>query len=253
MGVSPSRIDVCARCGEACEADDLVCNRCSETRIRATLPAEGLPPSVEEGTLDDKLARIEAKTGERAHHVVASIEGTLGGNVTVHISVVPAPMGPETPAEDVWSEAVEVTTLECGSSEVAAARMNWIDRITQERKLAAPEISRRFRVGTRGYRGEADAVGMLLDARLHMARRALEDATGEVRERSCALDDGGGKLRVVADFTAKGTIELFSEAGASAELRSAVEAWLEAREAERSVPSVSGGIGGGAPDLEAHK
>jgi len=227
MGVSPSRFDVCARCGEPCEADDLVCNRCSETRIRATLPAEGLPPSVEEGSLDDKLARIEEKTGERAHHVVASIEGTLGGNVTVHISVVPAPMGPETPAEDVWSDPVEVTTLECGSSEVAAARMNWIDRITQERKLAAPEISRRFRVGTRGYRGEPDAVGMLLDARLHMARRALEDST-ETVERACTLEvDERGTLRVLADFTSKGEIELFSERS-SPELRAAVEAWIAA-------------------------
>jgi len=224
MGVSPSRFDTCARCGEPCGSDDLVCNRCSETRIRATLPAEGLPPSVEEGSLDDKLARIEERTGERAHHVVASIEGTLGGNVTVHISVVPAPMGPETPSEDVWSEPVEVTTLECGSSEVAAARMNWIDRITQERKLAAPEISRRFRVGTRGYRGEPDAVGMLLDARLHMARRALEDST-ETFERACTVEvDARGTLRVIADFTSKGEIELFSEKS-SPELRHAVEAW----------------------------
>ncbi len=225
MGVSPSRFDVCARCGEPCEADDLVCNRCSETRIRATLPAEGLPPSVEEGSLDDKLARIEERIGERAHHVVASIEGTLGGNVTVHISVVPAPMGPETPAEDVWSDPVEVTTLECGSSEVAAARMNWIDRITQERKLAAPEISRRFRVGTRGYRGEPDAVGMLLDARLHMARRALEDGT-ETVERACTVAvDPRGTLRVIADFTSKGEIELFSERS-TPELRQSVESWI---------------------------
>src|SRR6266550_3532843 len=98
MGVSPSPFDVCARCGDPCEADALVCNRCSETRIRATLPIDDLPTSVEEGSLDDKHARIEERTGERAHHVVASIEGTLGGSVTVHISVIPAPMGPETPA-----------------------------------------------------------------------------------------------------------------------------------------------------------
>ncbi|HEX4511973.1 MAG TPA: hypothetical protein VH054_00510 [Polyangiaceae bacterium] len=245
MGVSPSRFDVCARCGEPCEADDLVCNRCSETRIRATLPAEGLPPSVEEGSLDDKLARIEERTGERAHHVVASIEGTLGGNVTVHISIVPAPMGPETPAEDVWSDPVEVTTLECGSSEVAAARMNWIDRITQERKLAAPEISRRFRVGTRGYRGEPDAVGMLLDARLHMARRALEPRGSgapldgsETVERACTLEvdtssSSQGTLRVIADFTSKGEIELFSERS-TPELRHAVEAWIGSSRAEPS-------------------
>ena len=225
MGLSPSRFDVCARCGEPCEAEDLVCNRCSETRIRATLPAEGLPPSVEEGSLDDKLARIEERTGERAHHVVASIEGTLGGSVTVHISVVPAPMGPETPAEDVWSDPVEVTTLECGSSEVAAARMNWIDRVTQERKLAAPEISRRFRVGTRGYRGEPEAVGMLLDARLHMARRALEDGT-ETIERACTLEvDPRDVLRVIADFTSKGEIELFSERS-TPDLHRAVQAWI---------------------------
>lgn len=223
-----SRIDICARCGEPCEADDLVCNRCSETRVRAALPAEGPPPpTVEEGSLDDKLAAIEKRTGERAHHVIASIEGTLGGSVTVHISIMTAPEGPATPPEDVWSEPVELTTIECGTSEVAATRMHWIDRVTAERKLMPPEITRRYRVGPRGYHGEPHAVGMLLDARLHMARRALEDGE-ETSERACSLDVDRGTLRVIADFTSKGAIELFSER-TSDELRAAVEAWLEAQ------------------------
>ncbi len=222
-----SRIDICARCGEACEADDVVCDRCSETRVRAALPAEGLPPSVEEGSLDDKLASVEKRTGERAHYVVASIDGTLGGNVTVQISVVTAPDGAATPPEDVWGDPAPLTTIECGSSEVAAARMNWIDRVTAERKLHPPEIARRYRVGTRGYRGEPHAVGMLLDARLHMARRALEEGE-ETAERACSLELDHGTLRVVADFTSKGAIELFSEQ-VSDELRAAVEAWLQAQ------------------------
>lgn len=219
-----SRIDICARCGEACEADDLVCNRCSETRIRATLPAEGLPPSIEEGSLDDKLARAEEQAGERAHHLVSSIEGTLGGDVTVHISVVMAPEGPATPIEDVWSSPVELTTLECGSSEVAAARMNWIDSTTQARGLAPAEVSRRFRVGTRGFRGDALAVGMLLDARLHMARRALGE---ETTERTCSIESDDGTCRVVADFTSKGTIELFSTTHPTPDLMAAVSAWIQ--------------------------
>jgi hypothetical protein len=219
-----SRIDICARCGEPCGLGDLVCNRCSETRVRAALPAEGLPPSLEEGSLDDKLARGEARTSEKAHHLVATIEGALGGEVTVSISVVTSPEGPATPPEDVWSEAVALTTLSCGSSEVAATRIHWIDRVSADRGLADPEVSRRYRVGTPVYRGEPDAVGMLLDARLHMARRALDE---DGVERTCALDESGGRLRVVADFTTKGTIELFSETGPSAELRAAVEAWLE--------------------------
>ncbi len=221
-----SRIDICARCGEACEAQDLVCNRCSETRIRATLPAEDLPPSMEEGSLDEKLARIEARTGERPHHIVASIEGTLGGSVTVHIAVMMSPEGPATPTEDIWSEPEALTTLECGSSEVAAARMNWIDRVTSEKKIVVPEVTRRYRVGTRGFRGEASAVGMLLDARLHMARRALEEGD-EAAERACALEDADGTLRVLADFTSKGTIELFSERE-TPELRHSIESWLAA-------------------------
>jgi hypothetical protein len=225
--VKTSGIDICARCGEACDADDLVCNRCSETRIRATLPAEDAPPSVEEGSLDDKLAGVETNANERAHHVVASIEGTLGGNVTIHIAVVTAPEGPATPPEDIWSEAAPLTTLECGSSEVAAARMKWIDRITTERKLQPPEITRRYRVGPRGYRGEPHAVGMLLDARLHMARRALE-GDNETVERACTLEVDRGTLRVIADFTSKGAIELFSETE-HGDLRASVEAWLAAR------------------------
>lgn len=223
-------MDVCARCGEACEADDLVCNRCSETRVRAALPAVGLPASAEEGSLDERLVRIEKRTGERVHHVAASIEGTLGGEVTVNISVVTAPDGPATPPEDVWSEAVALTTLECGSSEVAAARMHWIDRVTAERGLALPEITRRFRVGTRGFRGAPGAVGMLLDARLHMARRALEtlETHAESPPRTCTMEEGDGTLRVIADFTSKGAIELFSEAQPTAELRAAVALWIAA-------------------------
>ncbi len=223
-----SGFDVCARCGEACDADDVVCNRCSETRIRATLPAEDAPPSVEEGSLDDKLAAVEDGANERAHHVIAAIEGTLGGNVAIHISIVMAPDGPATPPEDVWSDAIPLTTLECGSSEVAAARMKWIDRVTAERKLQAPEITRRYRVGTRGYRGEPHAVGMLLDARLHMARRALEGGEGST-ERACTIENDRGTLRVIADFTSKGAIELFSELE-TPELREAVHAWLAARQ-----------------------
>lgn len=226
-----SRIDICARCGEPCDRGDLVCNRCSETRVRAALPAEGLPPSLEEGSLDDKLARIEARTGELAHHLVASIDGALGGEVTVNIAIVTTPEGPATPPEDIWSEPVPLTTLECGSSEVAATRMSWIDRVTAARKLAEPEITRRFRVGTPGFRGEPGAVGMLLDARLHMARRALEDqpSDGPPEERSCAVEVGDTGVRVLADFTSKGTIELFSEHGPTAELRAAIEAWIAAR------------------------
>lgn len=220
-----SSIDICARCGETCEADELVCNRCSETRIRATLPVEGLPPSMEEGTLDEKLARAESQSGERAHHLVGSIEGTLGGDVTVHISVVTAPEGPATPAEDIWSTPMDLTTLECGS-EVAAARMNWIEQTTAAKKLAPAEVTRRFRVGTRGFRGEAHAVGMLLDARLHMARRALGH---EAVERACTVETDEGGCRVVADFTSKGTIELFSTTHATPELLAAVQTWLGSR------------------------
>jgi hypothetical protein len=219
-------MDVCARCGDACDADDLVCNRCSETRVRAALPAEGLPPSAEEGSLDERLVRIEERTGERAHHVVASIEGTLGGDVIVNIAIVTTPEGPATPPEDVWSEPAPLTSLECGSSEVAATRMNWIDRATAERKLQPPEVTRRFRVGTRGFRGDASAVGMLLDARLHMARRALEP-DGESPHRTCTVEDDDRTIRVVADFTSKGAIELFSSQP-TAELRAAVAAWIAA-------------------------
>lgn len=221
-----SRIDICARCGEACEADDLVCNRCSETRIRATLPAEGLPASVEEGSLDDKLTRAEERAGERAHHIVASIEGTLGGEVTVHIAVVMAPEGPATPPEDIWSSPTPLTTMECGSSEVAATRMNWIDQTTTARSLAPAEVTRRYRVGTRGFRGDALAVGMLLDARLHMARRALGE---ETNERACSIEHDDSGCKVVADFTNKGTIELFSTTHPTPDLLDVVKAWIESR------------------------
>lgn len=203
--------------------------------MRAVLPAEGLPEGADQaprdgegGSLDDKLARVEESTGEKVHHLVASIDGALGGEVTVSISVVTAADGPATPPEDIWSEAVPMTTLACGSSEVAAARLHWVNRVSAARGLLPPEITRRYRVGTSGFRGEPGAVGMLLDARLHMARHALEQGEEEVRERAIGLEDAGAKLRVVADFTSKGTIELFSDPEPSPELRAAVEAWLAA-------------------------
>jgi hypothetical protein len=144
-----------------------------------------------------------------------------------------SPDGPATPPEDVWSDAVALTTLECGSSEVAAARMNWIDRITQERHLAAPEISRRFRVGTRGYRGEPDAVGMLLDARLHMARRALEDGS-ETIERACTVEVDAKDARVVADSPPRARSSS-SPSGAPGSAHCGRRGWrrVERREANR--------------------
>ena len=91
-------------------------------------------------------------------------------------------------------------------------------------------MTRRFRVGTRGFPGEPGAVSMLLDARLHMARRALGE---EAIERACAVEMRGETLSVVADFTTKGTIELFSVAFPANELRAAVETWVAARHASR--------------------
>ena len=234
MGLTPVAtpstplLDVCARCGEACEADALVCTRCSETRIRAALPAEGMPPSVEEVSLDELLARAEAESGETAHHVVASIDGALGGEVKVSISIVTAQEGPATPLEEIWSTPVALTTLACGSSEVAAARLSWVERITEVRGLQAPELTRRLRVGTRGYRGEASAVGMLLDARLHMARRALE-RDQEPTPQTCSIIDEGDIMCVHADFTNKGAIELFFVKAPSEELRAAVKLWIDAQ------------------------
>jgi hypothetical protein len=227
-------MQTCAWCGQACEADDLVCARCSETRIRAALPAEGLPPSVEEGSLDQLLERMEKTSGEKAHHVVASIDGTLGGEVTVNIAVVTAPEGPHTPAEEIWSSPAPLTSLSCGSSEVAAARLSWIERVTTVRGLAPPEIARHYRVGTRGYPGDPSAVGMLLDARLHMARRALASREGPIKQgdtdstppQACSIEESGETLRVVADFTQKGAIELFSVTPATAELRAAIAEWI---------------------------
>lgn len=222
-------MDVCARCGEPCGLGDLVCTRCSETRVRAALPAalaggaDAESHGLEEGSLDEKLACIERETGERAHHVVASIEGALGGEVVVSLAVVTAPDGPATPPEDIWSDAVPLTTLSCGSSEVAAARLHWVERASEARGLAPAEVTRRYRVGTRGFRGDAAAVGMLLDARLFMARRALGD---EAVERSCVVERDGDEARVVADFTSKGTIELFSEARPTAALGAALDAWV---------------------------
>ena len=226
-----ANITHCARCNEPCEAHDLVCNRCSESRIRVTLPASDvLPEEQGDATLDERLTRIEQIAGEKAHRLVLTIDGALGGESTVVVAVLTAPDGPATPAEDVWAEPAVVATFECGTPEVVAARVHNAARLSEERTLQPPEVRRRLRVGTRGFMGDPTAAGMLLDARFHMARLALEPR----RPREARVEDHGGTMRVLVDFAddaapeAPVVVELFSEAAPKSALRESVAAWVAA-------------------------
>ncbi len=232
MSVVSPNMSQCARCGEPCEANDLVCNRCSETRIRATLPASDAPPEEQsEARLVERLEKIEQLAGEKAYRLAVAIDGSLGGESTLVLSVVTAANGPATPAEDVWAEPAVLATFECATQEAVSARLTTAQRLTRDRDLQSLEVSRRLRVGTRGFMGEASAAGMLLDARLHMARLALES----YRALGAHLEYAGGTVRVLVDFTNKAqadeqmTVELFSEAAASPALRESLEAWVISR------------------------
>jgi len=235
MSVS-ANMSQCARCGEPCDAFDLVCNRCSETRVRAALPASDAPPEDQsDATLDERLGRLEQLAGEKAYRLVVMVDGTLGGESTVILSVLTAPDGPATPPEDVWAEPAVLATFECATSAVVGTRLKTAMRMTSERKLHPPEIRRRLRVGTRGFMGEPAAAGMLLDARLHMARLALEPR----RAQSTRLEEAGGTVHVLVEFAEQATVtpeaevtvvELFSEASPGAPLRESLGAWVSALE-----------------------
>lgn len=216
----------CARCGEPCQAHDLVCNRCSETRVRAALPADE-PEEQSDITLDERLARVEQEAGEKAYQIVLTIDGALGGESTVVVAVLTAPDGPATPPEDIWADPVVVATFECGTSEVVAARVQLVTRLSAERKLHAPEVRRRLHVGTRGFMGDPAAAGMLLDARLHMARLALEP----LQVSGARLEETNDTLLVLVEFgsdvasTESTVVELFSEAAPTSALSESVAAW----------------------------
>jgi hypothetical protein len=224
----------CARWGEPCEPHDLVCNRCSETRVRAALPASDVSPDEQsDATLDERLTRIEELAGEKAYRLTLTIDGALGGESTVVVAVLTAPDGPATPPEDVWAEPAVVATFECGTSDVVAARVQMVTRLSADRGLHAPEVRRRLRVGTRGFMGDAAAAGMLLDARSHMARLALDPR----RAGAARVEEAGGTLAVLVEFSddeasageqpAPATVvEIFSEAAPTSALRESVAAWV---------------------------
>lgn len=227
----------CARCGEPCDAHDLVCNRCSETRVRAALPASDVPPEEQsDATLDERLTQIERMAGEKAHRLVLTVDGALRGESTVVVAVLTAPDGPATPPEDVWAEPAVVATFECGTSDVAAARVQMATRLSADRGLHPPEVRRRLRVGTRGFMGDPAAAGMLLDARLHMARLALEPR----RARAARLEESSGALAVLVEFSSDGAgsdqegtvVELFSEAAPTGTLRESVADWVASKKVD---------------------
>ncbi|GEM_PF-4034855 len=178
----------CLRCGsvQGC-ADDLVCERCSITRVRSVLSDDTLvePPfnPLEVALLgdlvyDEQLELAEQKGGERVWGLVVRVRGSLGGGVSLSVEAQLAPEGADTPAEDLWGEPVVLAKLPTATRESIGDRIAWARHTTKVRGLRPLDIDERQTVARRGFLGGPDGLPMLLAARLRLATLEFEGVHG---------------------------------------------------------------------------
>ncbi len=173
----------CSECNDPVPAEGLVCPRCATRRMKTVAENDEsvVRRSPGSNNLDGALAALELRTGERAHSIDVDVNAMLGGPGHVIVRVVLAPEGPDTPLEDVWSEPeLLADETELGPDE-RAARIGWVQRITEERNLREGKLVERYRLGLRDGVIDRATIPLLLGARLKSATLFLEGFTrGEV-------------------------------------------------------------------------
>ncbi len=169
----------CSECNDPVPATQLVCPRCS-TRKMATISENDesvIRRTPGSNSLDAALAALELRAGERAHSIDVEVNAILGGPGHVIVRVVLAPEGPDTPLEDVWGEPEVLSDdAELGPDE-RAARLGWVQRMTDERGLRPGKLEERYRLGLRDDAVDAETIPLLLGARLKSATLFLEGFT----------------------------------------------------------------------------
>lgn len=173
----------CLRCGGQHDGDDLVCARCSITRVRAALPADDLVEApfneldvalLGDMVYDEQLERAEQKAGEQAWGIVVRVRGSLGSDASLSVEALLAPDGPSTPPEDLWGEPVVLAKLPTATRESIGERIAWAHHISKVRGLRPVDVDERHSLARRGFLGDAGGLALLLAARLRLATLGFE-------------------------------------------------------------------------------
>ncbi len=173
----------CLRCGGAHEGDDLVCERCSTTRVRAALPNDELVEApfndldvalLGDMVYDEQLDRAEARANEKAWGLVVRMRGGVGTDASLSVEAVLSVDGPSTPAQDLWGAPVVLAKLASATRESIRDRIAWARHTTQLRHLHPVDIDERHSLARRGFLGAAEGLPMLLAARLRLATLDFE-------------------------------------------------------------------------------
>lgn len=172
---------LCARCDFP--IGDLACPRCSRTLRRRTVPPGASSP--QPGTeLDRALVWLEDRLALRATRLALDIEGVLGRSGRTVLSV------------ELGGQLHPLLIDNESTPDDRAARVAWVRRASQRRKLAAPVVRERYRLGDRESSPDVDSFGMLLHARLARAQLMLPG----FERRSVAVEDEGATVRCLVEL-----------------------------------------------------
>lgn len=163
----------------------------SRTRLRTVAPS--VPPS--ERLFDRQLREAEEASGERAREIIVRVGGVVGGDPALLVMLAVAPEGPDTPAEDLWSDPIVLADLPVASADSVRERVRWALQASKEHRLLPARIEEVWTFGAHGYRGDPDAITLFLDARLRRVTLSLSESL--LRCTYAELDGPNGRELVV--------------------------------------------------------
>jgi hypothetical protein len=156
----------------------------------------------------------------------------VGAEPGLRVVLVTAPDGPRAPPEDVWSEPFALVELPAASLDSVKRRVAWVLDTTDKLGLKPAAIEERWTFGPHPFRGDADGVSPLLDARMRLVELAFEDARVTQCNASTSMpEEGPAELVVTAELTAADErrqriiVELLRQPKPEADLVLAVTDW----------------------------
>jgi hypothetical protein len=204
----------------------------SETRIRTIPPTDG----DERKLFDEQLKSAEAAQGEAAHALKVAIAGVVGAEPSLRVLLVTAPDGPRAPPEDVWSDPVPLVDLPAASLDSVQRRVAWVLQTTDALGLKPAMIDEIWSFGPHPFRGDAEAIAQLLDARMRLVGLAFESArVTQLDSTTNVVEDDVTELVVQAELTAADTrreriiVELLRQPKPAQDLVLAVTDWTSRR------------------------
>ncbi len=171
----------------------------SVTRIRTIPPAD----TNERALFDEQVRAAEAAQAEAAHALHVTIAGIVGAEPSLRVLLLTAPDGPRAPPEDVWSEPFALVELPAASLDSVQRRLAWVLDTTDKLGLKPATIDERWSFGAHPFRGDADGIARLLDARMRLVGLAFDDArVTQCNAATSMPEDSPTELVVTAELTA---------------------------------------------------